>query len=198
MNKQHCPILWGCLQQLYRGPWPTSPNLDDLEDSVSRAPSSHEYSQYRAFLLIEDMLERVESKVNDMSSNLRVDLQLSPRSWDQLSRVKSELTKLLHEAEMVIAEAKLEGTVIHNQWDVEVIISPKIGETNNLSAARSLVDTCGEIIEAIRSLRPYLRNEDAPIQNIPVLYASFLTKTKGFGAAINLENAIKSLLTRKL
>jgi hypothetical protein len=202
VNNQHCPVLWGFYKQLRLKPgssaWGEAFDLDELEEEIRRAPSSHEYSQFRAFLIVEDMLGRINELCKKLKPNFEPDLVLKPRSWERLSQIKTNLVKLQNEAELTTAEGKLEGSVIMTEGDVEIILGGANSKTDNdrLSAARLIAPLCTPTIEAVRSLRPYLRNDDAPIQNVPVLYSQFMTIHYGYNS--NLFNMTKCLIGVRL
>ena len=205
MNNQHCPVLWGFYRQLrasltFANSGFSWFDVDDLEDDIKRAISTHEYSQLRAFLIVEDMLGRIDDICKKrLKPSIEPALVLRPRSWERLSQIKTNLVKLQEDAELTVAECKLEGTVVSMGGDVEIILAgPGTKDSDRISAARLVAEICSPTIEAIRSLRPYLRNEDAIIQNVSTLYVQFLRPQFGSEMAGILYNMMKQLLGVRL
>jgi len=180
-----CPILRKCISHLLVVDKAVPKlRLDDeiaeLEDICARASSSLEYTRLRGFVIIETMLQHLESKYTlqyKAAHTPNVSLVLSERTWSALGRAKKELKTLLADVQLEFGDYQLSGD---KRADGTLVIRPqRSDEWKRMAAMDMLSNSIPILIATIDRYRPALRSASTQLSSMVVDFHVFTGQLYG-------------------
>jgi hypothetical protein len=180
---------------------------DNLKERCRSAPATHAYICLRGFIIIEEMLTHLQTTYDEqyrLSHSPQISLRLVGRSWMHLTEAKKSLDSLDEELGMELSESKLGGA----QYDEKnVVFVPNrvsfdpvfaVSTARKSSLAKQMIYLTKATRNSIDALRPYLRNEEAPVSRLGEYLVRFMRGVYEFGALSPIVNIMQKITDVRL
>ena len=161
-----CPIVRRCLRHLQCSRIAGDPeDIEALTQRGNAISDDPDLVKLRGFLAIDEMRKPIvqlyETKYRRPTES-RMYLEMSERTWIELTHLKIGLEVLLDQVNIDLTEMQLGGTAFRGQVTVLARGEGGAAGLRSLTAQR-LKPLLEDLIASITALRPYLRNENVSI-----------------------------------
>lgn len=212
MSIDTCPIVGRCLKNLDKlikqRPRTLSedilPQLQELEIEYLELAAEPEVIRVRGFVAIENMLLILDEvcKRGYRPIDPLPPFQLLQRSWGGLTEMHGRLKELADDLNLDQAELHMGGVKIISDWKGAIALPFDDNlETASSRQARPVLrlhDLCPPLLSAIDLLRPYLRNEQAPVAGIGDSLSSCVRTHYGEFSIESFMSVIRKLIEVRL
>lgn len=200
-----CPITRRCLRYLHDhvkpGVFAFENEVDLVEDLIVRGNTISDHPdlvKLRGFIAIQAMLDIIVQIYEERyrrPTDDRLYLQLSERSWIELTHLKIALEVLLDQVNIDLTEMKLGGTTFKGSTARMAQGESAAAGLRGLTAQR-LKPMAESLIESINAFRPYLKNEQAHVGSVGDRL--ILVFALGYGLMLPLIETTKKLVEAQL
>jgi hypothetical protein len=176
---------------------------DDFEELAVRAaavPYDPVHVRLRGFILIEYMLEYLDERYNKDYRTVqqhKVPLRLGMRTWGSLTQIKQYLDVAIDELQLDVAEARLGGV----EQDHLTQVTSGFGDPQQVTQSVLGTHLRGLFVitsNAIRMLRPYLRNDRVAVSGLGDQIYHFIGGVYGVSCGAPMLEFVKKIVDAKL
>lgn len=171
MTTEYCPITRRLITSLRKMDRVRRlcPDLDDQLDAIElrtgTMPTDPKHVRLRGFIIIEGMTAYIDEEYNKRYKAThagKCPMRPSARTWGCLTGAMEQIVHVVDQLELDITEGQFEG--VQYVGNTCITVGAQSGlDVQRSHKARTLQYLCKVTVNAIRTLRPYLRNPKSPV-----------------------------------